>query len=144
MPLEPFDQLYPDVARAEMRVCDTPGFAEIGLSTLHFLREFYCTDSDCDCRRVVVQFLPRDGPFHVAASINFGWEKEKYYRTWSRHTDLWREMAGATLDPLLEQGPKKALFLKAFKQIIEDRTLVAAFRRHYALVKAGLESELPF
>lgn len=142
MPLEPFDVLYPEVAKVETRVCETPDFAEIGLSTLHFLREFYCTEQDCDCRRVLVQFLPRDGPSHVAASINFGWEKAGYYRKWSRDPDLWRQMAGATLEPFGEQGPKSKLFLKVFNQIIEDRTLVAAFRRHYSMVKAGLDPEL--
>ena len=137
--LEPFDQLYPAVARAEMRVCESFGLAGLGLSTVHFLREFYCPEPDCDCRRVLVQFLPSDGPSRVAASINFGWEKAKYYRKWSSDPELWREMAGATLEPFAEQGPNGQLFLKIFKKVIEDRTIVASFRRHYALVKRGLE-----
>jgi hypothetical protein len=141
MPLEPLDQICPDIARAEMRICDSPGLAKLGLCDTYFLREFYCTEQDCDCRRVLVQFLARDGPYHVAASVNFGWEKAKYYRKWSRDPELWREMAGATLEPFAEQGPKAELFLNVFNHIIDDRTLVASFRRHYALVKAGLEPQ---
>ncbi len=135
MPLEPFDLICHDVAMAEMRVCETPGLASLGLPTRHLLREFYCTESGCDCRRVLVQFMP-DGQWpQVAASVNYGWEKAKFYKKWSSDPELWREMAGATLEPFAEQGPHADKFLLIFKQIIEDRTLVAAFRRHYQLVK---------
>jgi hypothetical protein len=135
MPLEPFDLICHDVAMAEVRVCETPGLASLGLPTKYFLREYYCTESGCDCRRVLVQFLPDDNLGHVAASINYGWEKAKFYKRWSSDPELWREMAGATLERWGEQGPHADKFLLIFKKIIEDRTLVAAFRRHYELVK---------
>lgn len=135
MPLQAFDQLCYDTARSEARLLEvktpnagvTPG--------RYLLREFYCTEPDCDCRRVLVQFLPMDGPPQVAASINYGWEKAKYYRKWSRDPDLWREMAGPTLERFAEQGPDAPRFLKIFHHIIKDHMLVAAFRRHYRLVK---------
>jgi hypothetical protein len=72
---------------------------------------------------------------HEAATINFGWERAKYYRKWSSDPELWREIAGATLEPLAEQGPEAKRFLAIFKHIIQDRMLVALFRRHYAQVK---------
>ena len=65
MALEPFDVICPEIARAEMRVCETPGAAHLGLATKYFLREFYCTDAGCDCRRVLVEFLPCDGQFRM-------------------------------------------------------------------------------
>jgi len=135
MPLEPFDLICHDVAMAEVRVCETPDLASLGLPTKNFLREFYCTDSGCDCRRVLVQFRPAGQVPQVAASINYGWEKAGFYKKWSSDPDLWREMAGATLERWAEQGPHADKFLLIFKQIIEDRTVVAAFRRHYRLVK---------
>jgi len=135
MPLEPFDQVCNDIAMAEMRVCETPGLASLGLATKHLLREFYCTESGCDCRRVLVQFMPDGQLPQVAASINYGWEKAKFYKKWSSDPELWREMAGATLEPFAEQGPHAEKFLLIFKKIIEDHTVVAAFRRHYQLVK---------
>ncbi|MBU6402286.1 MAG: hypothetical protein KGS61_18360 [Verrucomicrobia bacterium] len=144
MPLEPFDQICPAIACAELRVCTVP-IPELGVPTGdYFLREFYCTEPGCDCRRVLIQFLPKDGPAQPAATINFGWEKAKYYRKWSSDPDLWREMAGATLERFAEQGPHKANFLVIFKHIIQDRTLVAAFRRHYRLVKDLIEGETSF
>jgi hypothetical protein len=135
MPLEPFDLICHDVAMAELRVCETPGLARLGLRTKHFLREYYCTESGCDCRRVLVQFVPDDNLAQVAASINYGWEEPKFYKKWSSDPELWREMAGATLERWAEQGPHADRFLLIFKNIIEDPALVASFRRHYQLVK---------
>lgn len=134
--MEPFDEICPEIARAELRVCSVPAAEPGAPAEEYFLREFYCTEEGCDCRRVLVQFLPMQGPALVAASVNFGWEKAKYYRKWSRDPELWREMAGATLELFADQGFHAKRFLAIFKHIIQDRTLVAAFRRHYALAKA--------
>jgi hypothetical protein len=123
----------------EVRVCETPGLASLGLPTKYFLREFYCTETGCDCRRVLVQFLPDDKSGQVAASINYGWEKAKFYKKWSHDPELWREMAGATLEPFAEQGPHADTFLLIFNKIIADHAIVADFRRHYKLVKAATD-----
>jgi hypothetical protein len=140
MPLEPFDMVCHDVALAEMRVVQVPGPSALGPGGKYFLREFYCTEQGCDCRRVLVQFIEEARPSRVAASINYGWETIRFYKKWSRGPGPWREMAGATLEPFAEQGPHAAEFLKVFDHIIKvnDAELVAAFRRHYALVKKTL------
>ena len=135
MPLEPFDQIFPEIARAEMRMCEVPGPGLGVPGGKYILREFYCTEEACDCRRVLVQFMPMEGRGEVAASINYGWEKAQFYRKWSNDPDLWREMAGATLEPFMEQGPVAKRFLPIFKHVIRDHSLVAAFRKHYRLVK---------
>ncbi len=60
MPLEPFDLICPDVARAEQLSCivSTPTF---GVPPGRYvLREFYCTELDCGCRRALVQFFRSD------------------------------------------------------------------------------------
>ncbi len=142
MPLEPFDQVCPEIASSETRICVIPEHPGVPPGK-YLLREFYCTEPGCDCRRVLVQFLPLDGEGLVAASINFGWEKAKFYRKWSRDPVLWREMAGATLEPFAEQGPRDREFLVIFKQIARDHALVAAFRRHYRLVKETIEPPRP-
>jgi hypothetical protein len=139
MPLEPFDIICHDIAMTEVRVCETPGLASLGLPTKYFLREFYCTESGCDCRRMLVQFMPADKSGQVAASINYGWEKAKFYKKWSHDPDLWREMAGATLEVFAEQGPHADKFLLIFNKIIADRAIVADFRRHYKLVKEATD-----
>ena len=140
MPMEPFDELHRVIALSEMRVCEAPHLLERALPTKYFLREWYCTEPDCDCRRVLVQFLGDAPDAGIAASINFGWEKPSYYKTWSSFPDLWQEMAGATLEPFAEQGPDAELFLLIFQtKIMSDPEIVAAFRRHYQLVKDNLK-----
>ena len=135
MPLKPFDLICHDVGMEDTRLCEAPGLAALGLPTEYFMREFYCTESGCDCRRVLVQFMPDGQPPQVAASINYGWEKATFYKKWSRDPELWREMAGATLEPFAEQGPHADKFLLVFQELVKDRAIVAAFRRHYQLVK---------
>lgn len=140
MPLEPFDRICPEIASAERHACDVNSPAlGVPLGT-YVLREFYCTEPGCDCRRVLVQLIPlNDAPLRVVATVNFGWEKAEYYRKWSRDPELCREMAGATLEPFGEQGPQARRFLEVFKQAIQKPNLVMHFRRHYRLVKEATD-----
>jgi hypothetical protein len=87
---------------------------------------------------VLVFFMPFDGPARVAASINYGWEKPKYYRRWSRVPDLGRTMSGAVLEPFGEQGPHCDEFLILFKGMVKDPELVNSFQRHYQMVQRAI------
>jgi hypothetical protein len=137
MPLEPFDLICPAVAREEEAavVVSTPTFG-VPLGR-YVLREYYCTELNCDCRRVLIHFFRSENGFQseLLAAVNFGWEKPRYYRKWSRVPDLWREMAGATLESFSKQGPDAAAFLALFKSPAVQPAFVGAFQRHYALVK---------
>jgi hypothetical protein len=140
MPLQPFDLICPDIARTEQLSCivTDPKFGmPLGRYTL---REFYCTEVGCDCRRVLVQFFRSENGVcsRVLASVNFGWERPRFYRKWSSVPEMWREMAGGTLEPFAEQGPNAASFLALFKDSVQNPALVDGFRRHYAMVKDKL------
>jgi hypothetical protein len=137
MPYKPFDVICHDVAMAEMRVCEVPGPSTLGPGGKYFLREMYCTEPGCDCRRVIVQFVPHADLSQVAASINYGWERARFYKRWSGDPAMGKEMAGASLEVFAEQGPHAQEFLKIFNHLIKstDAGLVAAFRRHYELVR---------
>jgi hypothetical protein len=135
--MQAFDQVCPEIAEREARLCDVTS-SETGVPVgTYIFREFYCTDSGCDCRRVLVEFhpwpLPR--PIKSLASINYGWEKPAYYRKWSSVPDMWREMSGPTLERFANQGPLAEQFLGVFKNVIKDDELVAYFQRHYRAVK---------
>ncbi|MGD0816584.1 MAG: hypothetical protein ABSA83_23580 [Verrucomicrobiota bacterium] len=141
MPLQPFDLICPDTARSEplsivvsARIFGVP-------PGRYVLREFYCTELGCDCRRVLVQFFRTDdgSSSQVLAGVNFGWERPRFYRKWSSDPEMWREMAGATLERFCEQGPNAESFLDLFKYSIRQAAFVDGFRRHYALVKDMLE-----
>jgi hypothetical protein len=137
MPLQPFDLICPDISRAEQLSCvvTTPAFgAPLGR---YVLREFYCTELDCDCRRVLAQFFQSDNGVasQILASVNYGWERPRFYRKWSSVPEMWREMARPTLEPFAERGPKAESFLALFKDSVQKPGLVDGFRRHYAMVK---------
>ena len=141
MPLEAFDWVCPDIARAETQVCTVPAPGLPGVPPGNYvLREFYCTEPECDCRRLLVQFLPLRGRTKIAASINYGWEKPSFYEGWSGDARMSREMARATLEPLAEQGPHARPFLQLFEQAIKNPAVVERFRGHYRMVKAALKS----
>jgi hypothetical protein len=133
--MEAFDVICHEIAMAEMQVCKAPGLSALGLPTRYLLREVYCTEPGCDCRRVLVYFIADAERLQVAACINYGWETEEFYRKWSGHPELAREMTGATLEPFGEQGPHAERFLRVFNQVVQDPAVVAAFRRHYTLVR---------
>jgi len=87
--MEAFDHIVPEIARAEMRLPDVPEGAGVPPGR-YLIREYYCTESECDCRRVVVTLTPFDEKgAPVAASLNFGWERQKFYKKWSRVPDAW-------------------------------------------------------
>jgi hypothetical protein len=133
--VEAFDHFLPEIARAEMRLLEVPEGAGVPAGK-YLLREYYCTEPDCDCRRVVVAVTPFDQVEEsVAVTVSFGWERQKYYKKWTRVPGMWRGMSGAILEPLAAQGPHAKRFLEIFKHAVQDHLLVAAFRRHYALVK---------
>jgi hypothetical protein len=71
----------------------------------------------------------------VLAAVNFGWERPRFYRKWSSVPEMWREMAGGTLERFSEQGPDAKSFLALFKDSAKQPAFVDPFRRHYALVK---------
>jgi hypothetical protein len=135
--MTPFDVVFPEIGLREYRFCEVPSGA--GFPGGKFLmREHYCTEPDCDCRRVVVLFLPFDGPKgEVAASITYGWERQKYYKKWTRDPDpkIARMMSIPHLERLGPQGPHAGFLLRVFEKAIQNREVVASFRRHYAMVK---------
>ena len=58
--------------------------------------EFYCTDSNCDCRKTIIR-IHHNG--HHVSTINYGWESPKFYAKWGRIDDeMSREMSGLSID----------------------------------------------
>jgi len=141
MPLEAFDAICPEIARQEQACCVVATLTFGVPPGRYVLREFYCTEFDCDCRRVLIHFFRSDnGRLSPAplAVINFGWEKPRYYRKWCRVPDLWREMAGATLEAFANQGPDAEGFLALFQDSARQPAFAGNFQRHYFRVKEML------
>lgn len=120
-------------ALEETRTVLLAGFGSVPDGEYGFL-EYYCDESGCDCRRVLLQVFRLDTGKKVWATINYGWESPSFYLRWTGGD---AEAAGAVLDPLNTQTEYAAALLTVLKEIeLQDPTYVARLRRHYAEFKA--------
>lgn len=129
-----FFEKFGDLAFEEMRACTVPPGNTIPADCYGFL-EFYCTDDDCDCRRVIIKVVGQRTGDKAWATISYGWEKAAFYRKWSPGTENAAEWFGPTLDPLNPQSAHAEAFLAIFKEILQDKSYVDRLKRHYTMFK---------
>lgn len=135
MAMMAFYTRFKDLAFKETRVRTVlPGRA-MPADEYGFL-EFYCDDTRCDCRRVIIKVLGHHSGDKVWATISYGWEAPEFYRKWAG-TDLLdaEEMCRPSLDPLNSQSSHATFFLSVFEETIQDKTYVERLQRHYAMFR---------
>lgn len=125
----PLELLFPDLAREEagsIRLTATNG----ANPREYVLRERYCTEPRCNCRRVVIHvFDPRRQ--RVAASINYAFEPS--VRPYEDEEQI-------ALDPLNPQSEESVPLLAAFEQMIARAPLYRErLIAHYALWKSVVD-----
>ena len=141
----PFHSILPDLAQREVRcihLSNVPGITpQTSLPPDEYAYiEFYCPDLDCDCRRVFIQVVARHRQDHVLASINYGWEKESFYRKrLPFDPEAPRQIVRGSLDPLNEQSEHAAQFLELFRRFVLDEPYRLRLRRHYQLFREELQ-----
>jgi hypothetical protein len=123
MYLVPFVTLFPEQGEQETRVITTYRH-EILPDDEYALAESYCTDPQCNCRRVMLSVLPkRQAARGIMASISFSFDPKK-------------RMAAPFLDPINPQSEYAETFLELVTGILEnDPAYVARLERHYQQVK---------
>jgi hypothetical protein len=139
-----FHSLLPEVAQREVRCLHIdPGAEGQAMPALpadeYVYLEHYCEDLDCDCRRVFFQVISKGQPGKVFASINYGWEKESFYRKrtpWALETA--RETVRGELDPINEQSEFAEGFLDLFRRFVLDEPYRLRLRRHYRMFREEL------
>lgn len=138
MPMAAFYHYFPELAVKETRTVTVWGNPELPDGRYEFI-ELYCDEVGCDCRRVLIMVVsPSTGK--VLATINYGWETQRYYEQWMGDKELAAYCVGATLDPLGLQSEYAVVLLKLFERVLlPDEAYVARLKRHYALFKAALE-----
>jgi hypothetical protein len=139
----PFYTLCTDLAARETRtVLVLPGQPGLPEGKFAYL-EFYCEDRGCDCRRTFIEVVREGALTPVFASINFGWEKEAFYRKkmpWNPNNA--KDVVHASLDPLNAQSEYSAGFLKVFQDIIAtDKAYVQRLAAHYAVFRKALTTK---
>ena len=129
--------MLPEIAQREVRCIHlqaVPGVApDSGLSAGEYaFVEFYCDDLACDCRRVFLQVIARHRQDQVLASINYGWEKESFYRKrmpWDPEAP--REVVQGSLDPMNPQSEHAEELLELFQGQVLDEPYRSRLRQHY-------------
>jgi len=136
--------LLPDLAQREVRcvhLSDVPGVAPgttLPAGEYAYI-EFYCPDLECDCRRVFLQVIGRHRQDQVLASINYGWEKESFYRKrLPFDPDAPRQIVRGSLDPLNAQSEHAEKLLELFRRFVLDEPYRLRLKRHYQLFREEL------
>ncbi|HYG35713.1 MAG TPA: hypothetical protein VEC99_13060 [Clostridia bacterium] len=136
-----FFSKFKEVAERETRVITLPQ-GMMGLPAGEYaLVEFYCDEVDCDCRRVILQIWSAAKPGVTLATFNYGWESKGFYIDWMHgDRDLGREMHGLSVE-LFGQQSKFTPQLRALVEMVirEDPAYVERLKRHYQMLKAGLQ-----
>jgi hypothetical protein len=136
----PFYTRFPELAARETRCIRVilPG-GKLPIGEYGFI-EHYCSDVNCDCRRVLLLVTAATSPQIPLAWINFGWESAEFYTQWMHgDEEAGEESTDATLDPLQTQSPLADGLLEMFRKLLmTDADYVARLARHYAMFKQDL------
>ena len=81
MPFVPFSDFYPDLAGREVRHATLSEDVEGLPADTYLMREMYCDDPGCDCRRVFFSVASLRSGQRLAV-ISYGWESLDFYSRW--------------------------------------------------------------
>ncbi len=130
MEMRPFSEICGKLAETETRSF-VAGGGTTGVPIDEYgVLEFYCTDPDCDCRRVSLAIISRNS-VRIEATIAFGFDRDSLMGP------------GVDLDPLNTQGPFAEAMMRLVKQqVLSDRVYVDRIRQHYTVTKQIVQGSL--
>lgn len=141
--MAPFYSRFKDLASRETR-CLSLRVPQNDLPPGEYsLIEFYCVDPECDCRRVIIHVLAMGQSNATLATINYGWESEKFYTQWlNGDAETAREMTVPTLDCMNPQSPHATTLLRLFQNVLStDSTYIKLLEEHYNLFRDAIRKE---
>jgi hypothetical protein len=148
----PFYEEFPEVAKEETRqinVLDQGGKLPKGR---YLLIELFCTDPECDCRRVFLSVRHVESE-QLMAVIAYGWEDRQYYREWfagdipenesllEERPSMLNELKGPALNTGSPQSELAPALLKEVESVLEDDDYVERIERHYQMFKDSIAAE---
>jgi len=123
MPSGSYIEMFPEGIN-ECRAVHSRKYAGLPDDEYGFV-ELYCTDSTCDCKRVMINVIATKTQQHLA-TINYGFDPED-------------DMPGPFLDPLNKQSKYSMIFLSMFEQFIKEPEYLSRIKAHYWRVKKALK-----
>lgn len=137
----PFMERFPEIGARETRSVQVTQHPDLPDGEYGFV-EFYCNESGCDCRRVIISVLrPETGWSKIWATIGYGWDTLDFYRNWSRASCDPVEMKGPSLDTFNAQSEYSAALLDLFRLLLESPDYVARLRRHYRMFRESVDGK---
>ena len=135
-----FEEYFPEIAKRETREI-VINRSSGTLSGGYGLLEMYCTDPECDCRRVMFNIVSEKEKSTVAV-IGYGWENEKFYEKWygEKSNSIIKELKGASLNSASRQTKYAPELLDVIKNgVLKDEDYVVRLKKHYKIFKQKLE-----
>lgn len=130
--MQPFDTVFAELAARESRAWIVKDQRSLPPGT-YVLRELYCTELDCDCRRVLVQVTHAESRT-LAATINYAFEPPSDPR--------FSDERQCELDRINPQGPHARELMAMFLETVTtDRAYYERLVRHYAMWKRVVDDE---
>lgn len=142
MDYAPFHEQCPDVAKRETRSLTVTRDTTVPAGT-YLLRELYCTDPDCDCRRVFFDVVSVEEN-ESRAVIAYGWEDREYYEDWfgMDMPQVIDELMGPALNTASPQSEYAPILLKTIEeQILTDDAYIERIQNHYQMFKESIKNK---
>ena len=139
-----FREYFPEIADKETREFFVSKSNTIPTGR-YALIELYCTDENCDCRRVIIHVVSQEVS-SIVGTISYGWESRQFYEKWMglEEEDFLKELGWETsIDeakgPCLNTAGPQSLYakevLKIVSEILQDDDYVDMLKRHYKMFK---------
>lgn len=137
----PFYKCFPEIALEETYIFTIPKNDAKVPEGDYFLIENYCPGKKCDCRKVIINIVPKENNSLILASIGYGWESLSFYQKWAYgDKELAGQMEGTHVEPACIQSKHTHFFLEQLNlTIIKDKSFTETIKRHYRLFKNILE-----
>lgn len=145
----PFSEEFPELAKEETRQINILNQGGRLPKGRYLLLELFCTDPECDCRRVFLNVVHVETD-RLVAVVAYGWEDRQYYREWFgmgmpemdiEEMDM-PEMIESLKGPALNPGSPRAEFAPAVvdqvESVLENDDYVKRIERHYEMFKESI------
>jgi hypothetical protein len=140
MGFEPFAGRFIELGLKETRTLTVIDHAGLPAGEKYGLMELYCSDQNCDCRRVMFDVVSKRQNQSMAV-IAYGWESASYYARWYGENDpvVIRSLQGPELNFGSQQSEFAPLLLELVKEVIKDPFYVARLKKHYQMFKETVD-----
>ncbi len=138
-----FHEICPEIGLRETRTVALTPNSDLGLPADNYaFLEMYCSDADCDCRRVYFQVIAESDPGVVLAVISWGWEPLAFYRRWGNFPKTAKDAKGMK-GPALALMNRQSDLAPALLELAENVLLlspeyVERIKRHYTLFRGKI------